>query len=136
MGREERRKSKPNLTSTAISVNQYFFNNSHYCDIKGSDKFTHFCSWSCKCFPFSAFLSQECTSPNEGRQNLYSWDKWQHIPVFLPGKFEGLGSLAGYSPRGHKRVGQGLAAWQFKMSHTKRTKEKLLKASNGKSIPF
>ena len=52
-------------------------------------------------------LPQECTSPNEGRQNLHSWSKGQHIPVFLPGKSEGLGSLAGYSPRGHKRVGHG-----------------------------
>jgi len=24
--------------------------------------------------------------------------KWQPIPVFLPGKFHGQGSLAGYSP--------------------------------------
>ena len=28
--------------------------------------------------------------------------KWQPIPVFLPGKFHGQRSLAGYSPWGHK----------------------------------
>ena len=28
--------------------------------------------------------------------------KWQPIPVFLPGESRGQGSLAGYSPRGHK----------------------------------
>ena len=28
--------------------------------------------------------------------------KWQLTPVFLPGKFHGQRSLAGYSPRGHK----------------------------------
>ena len=30
---------------------------------------------------------------------------WQLTPVFLPGKFHGQKSLAGYSPWGHKRVG-------------------------------
>ena len=33
-------------------------------------------------------------SPGEG--------KWQRTPVFLPGKFRGQRSLAGYSPWGHK----------------------------------
>ena len=28
--------------------------------------------------------------------------KWQPTPVFLPGKFHGLGNLAGYSLWGHK----------------------------------
>ena len=28
--------------------------------------------------------------------------KWQCTPIFLPGKFHGQGSLAGYSPWGHK----------------------------------
>ena len=28
--------------------------------------------------------------------------KWQPAPVFLPGKFRGQRSLAGYSPWGHK----------------------------------
>ena len=28
---------------------------------------------------------------------------WQPTPVFLPGKFHGQRSLAGYSPRGHKK---------------------------------
>ena len=30
---------------------------------------------------------------------------WQPTPVFLPGKPDGQGSLAGYSPRGHSRTG-------------------------------
>ena len=29
--------------------------------------------------------------------------KWQPTPVFLPGKFDGLRSLVGYSPRGRKQ---------------------------------
>ena len=33
-------------------------------------------------------------------------------PVFLPGKFHGQRSLAGYSPWDHKRVGQNLAIKQ------------------------
>ena len=33
-------------------------------------------------------------------------------PVFLPGKFHGQRSLAGYSPQGHKREGHNLAAKQ------------------------
>jgi len=31
--------------------------------------------------------------------------KWQPIPVFLPGKFHGQRSPAGYSPLDHKKVG-------------------------------
>ena len=31
--------------------------------------------------------------------------KWQHTPVFLPEKYHGQRSLAGYSPWGHKRDG-------------------------------
>ena len=30
--------------------------------------------------------------------------KWQLTPVFLPGKFHGQRSLAGYSPWGHKEL--------------------------------
>ena len=35
--------------------------------------------------------------------------KWQHIPVFLPGKSHGQRS---YSPWGHKRTGHNLATKQ------------------------
>ena len=68
--------------------------------------------------------------------------KWQPTPVCLPGKSHEHRNLAGYSPWGHKRAGQGLAtkqitttwtAWQFKMFHTNRTKEKILKASRWKN---
>ena len=39
-----------------------------------------------------------------------SWGrKWQPTPVFLPGKSHGQRSLAGYSPRGCKRVGHDRA---------------------------
>ena len=34
--------------------------------------------------------------------------RWQPTPAFLPGKAHGLGSLAGYSPWGCKRVGHNL----------------------------
>ena len=36
----------------------------------------------------------------------FPWRRaWQPIPVFLPGKFHGQRSLAGYSPRGLQRDG-------------------------------
>ena len=38
--------------------------------------------------------------------------QWQPTPVLLPGKSHGQWSLAGYSPRGHKRVRQDLATKQ------------------------
>ena len=40
--------------------------------------------------------------------------EWQPIPIFLPGKFHGQRSLAGYraSPRSHKRIRQDLASKQ------------------------
>ena len=38
--------------------------------------------------------------------------KWQHTPVFLPGKYHGQRSLVGYSPWGCKRVGHDLATNQ------------------------
>ena len=38
--------------------------------------------------------------------------KWQHIPVFLPGKSHGQRSLVGYSPWGHKRIGHNLVTKQ------------------------
>ena len=42
-----------------------------------------------------------------------SWRrKWQPTWVFLPGKFHGQRSLAGYSPQGCKRVRHGLATKQ------------------------
>ena len=34
--------------------------------------------------------------------------KWQHTPIFLPGKSHGQRSLAGYNPSGHKGVGHDL----------------------------
>ena len=37
---------------------------------------------------------------------------WQPTPVVLTGKSHGQGSLAGYSPWGHKRVGHDLAPKQ------------------------
>ena len=39
--------------------------------------------------------------------------KWQPTPVFLPGKFHGQRSLAGYSPWGHKET--QMTEWASKM---------------------
>ena len=40
---------------------------------------------------------------NAGDMGLIPWRrKWQHIPVFLPGKSHEQRSLAGYCPWGHK----------------------------------
>ena len=36
--------------------------------------------------------------------NSQMGNEWQPSPIFLPGKPHGQRSLAGYSPRGHKRV--------------------------------
>ena len=49
-------------------------------------------------------LLQQCRRPGF---NPWVWKlpwrrKWQPIPVFLPGEFQGQRSLAGYSPWGHK----------------------------------
>ena len=38
--------------------------------------------------------------------------KWQHMPVFLPGKSHGQRSLKGYSPQGCKRVRHNLMTKQ------------------------
>ena len=55
---------------------------------------------------------------NAGRPRFNPWvkipwrRKWQPTPVFLPGKSRAKRSLAGYSPRGCKRVRQDLATKQ------------------------
>ena len=41
--------------------------------------------------------------------------KWQPTPVFLPGKFHGQRTVAGYSPWGRKRVGHDLVTKQQTM---------------------
>ena len=52
-----------------------------------------------------------CQSRRCKKWGFYSWlgkipwsRKWQPTPVFLPGKFHGQSSLAGYSPWGHKEL--------------------------------
>ena len=42
--------------------------------------------------------------------------KWQPFPVFLPGKFHGQRSLAGYSPCGHKEL--DMTELSLSLSHT------------------
>ena len=51
--------------------------------------------------------------PGEGNGNRLH-------PVFLPGKYHGQRSLAGYSPWNHKRVGHDLATKQ-KQQDTQKT---------------
>ena len=41
-------------------------------------------------------------------QSLGQEDPWQPTPVFLPGESHGQRNLAGYSPWGHKELGQDL----------------------------
>ena len=43
--------------------------------------------------------------------------KWQPTPVFLPGGFHGQGSLAGYSPLGHRESGT-IEATEHACMHT------------------
>ena len=59
---------------------------------------------------FSRWLScKESTCQCKGRRfhpwvRMIPWSrKWQPTPVFLPGKYRGQRSLAGYSPWDHKR---------------------------------
>ena len=53
--------------------------------------------------------------------------KWQSTPLFLPGKFHGQRSLAGYSPWGHKE----LDTTQPSLTHLSDLNEPDLKALNG-----
>ena len=53
-------------------------------------------------------------SPSPGRKTHWSRN-WQSTPVFLPEKFHGQRSLAGYSPWGCKKVGHDLATKQQHM---------------------
>ena len=46
-----------------------------------------------------------------GSENTLEKER-QHIPIFLPGKSYRKRSLVGYSPWGHKRIGQDLATKQ------------------------
>ena len=46
--------------------------------------------------------------------------KWQPAPVFLPGKFHGQKSLAGYSPWGSQRAWHDLATFTFGISQVNR----------------
>ena len=56
-----------------------------------------------KCLP----TMQETQVQSLGWEDLLE-KEWQPTPVFLPGKSHGQRILAGYSPRGHKRVGHDL----------------------------
>ena len=57
----------------------------------------------------------------------FSWRrKWQPTPVFLPGKFHGQRSLAGYRPWGHKRVGHDLATKQKQQQQDQHSSPSLL----------
>ena len=49
---------------------------------------------------------QETSVQPLGQENPLE-KEWQSTPVFLPGKSHGWWCLAGYSPWGSKRVGQG-----------------------------
>ena len=53
-----------------------------------------------KGFPVGAVWETQGCDPWVGKM-LWS-RKWQPVPVFLPGKFHGQKSLAGYSPWGRK----------------------------------
>ena len=50
---------------------------------------------------------------NPQSRKILWWRKWQPSPVFLLGKSHGQRSLVGYSPWGHKRIGQDLATKQL-----------------------
>ena len=70
---------------------------------------TFFIKWGSKCslgFPGGLVIKNlpanaEDMGPIPGLERS-SGEKWLLTPVFSPGKFQGEGSLAGYSPWGHK----------------------------------
>ena len=53
---------------------------------------------ACQCRRLKRFRFNPCVRKIPWRK------KWQPTPVFLPKKFHGLRSLAGYSPWGHKEA--------------------------------
>jgi len=57
-------------------------------------------------FPGGSVVKRQCRSPGfDPWVRKIPWRrKWQPTPVFLPEKFHGQRSLAGYSPWGHKRA--------------------------------
>ena len=65
-------------------------------------------------FSLASLVAQQCR-----RHGFSLWvgkipwrRKWQPTPIFLAGKSHGQRSPTGYSPRGHKRVGDDLVAKQ------------------------
>ena len=73
--------------------------------------------WKCSGFPWglsgkeSSCQFRRCKRPRFDtcvRKILWR-RKWQPTPVFLPGKFYGQRSLAGYSPWGRKELGHNSA---------------------------
>ena len=70
------------------------------------------CGWLSKEW-YAQWLSGKapaCNSGDTGDMGCISWRK-TFTPVFLPGKFHGQKSLAGYSPRGAK-------CWTWLSTHT------------------
>ena len=78
--------------------------------------------WSPLCWPPWWLIGKEPTCQCR-RRGFDPWvrkspwrRKWQPIPVFLPGKLHGQGSLEGYSPGVHKSVGHDWATKQHQQS--------------------
>ena len=75
------------------------------------------------------WLSGKESTFNEGDTgSILGWGRspeMQPTPVFFPGKSHGQRSLAGYSPRGYKRVRQDLATKTAKQI-TKETLQKFM----------
>ena len=62
------------------------------------------------------------------------WRKWQPTAGFLPGKSHGQRSLAGYSPRGHNRVGHNLVTKQQQQITIIRKERKLSNLATSLSL--
>ena len=77
----------------------------------GTDKmFEKYCKWR-MVFPGGAIGKESTCRRRHKRLRFELWvgkipwsRKWQPISAFLTGKSHGQGSLAGYSPQGHKEV--------------------------------
>ena len=58
--------------------------------------------------------------------------KWEPAPVFLPGKFHGQRSLAGYSPRGCKELESAEHTHTHTHTHTREKRHRVAKTRETK----
>ena len=77
---------------------------------KSQTRLSNWTAWICRVgFPGDSVVKNLSADVGDGGwdpwvENILWIMKWQHIPVFLPGKYHGQRILVGYSPQGHKEL--------------------------------